>query len=113
MADASRKIAFQGVPGAYSHMACQLVKPDMDAVACASFEDMLTQVQEGHAALAMVPVENSTAGRVADVHHLLPQSGLHIIGEHFQRVNHHLLAPRGSRIENLKAVHSIMLNNIF
>ena len=106
MADASRKIAFQGVPGAYSHMACQLVKPDMEAVACASFEDMLTQVQEGHAALAMVPVENSTAGRVADIHHLLPQSGLHIIGEHFQRVNHHLLAPRGSHIENLKTVHS-------
>ena len=106
MADASRKIAFQGVPGAYSHMACQLVKPDMDAVACASFEGMLTQVQEGHAALAMVPVENSTAGRVADIHHLLPQSGLHIIGEHFQRVNHHLLAPHGSRIENLKTVHS-------
>ncbi|MDB4852140.1 prephenate dehydratase [Alphaproteobacteria bacterium] len=106
MADASRKIAFQGVPGAYSHMACQLVKPDMDAVACASFEDMLTQVQEGHAAMAMVPVENSTAGRVADIHHLLPQSGLHIIGEHFQRVNHHLLAPRGSHIENLKTVHS-------
>ena len=75
MADASCKIAFQGVPGAYSHMACQLVKPDMDAVACASFEDMLTQVQEGHATLAMVPVENSTAGRVADIHHLLPQIG--------------------------------------
>ena len=106
MSDISRKIAFQGVPGAYSHMACQLVKPDMDPVACASFEDMLTQVQEGHAALAMVPVENSTAGRVADIHHLLPQSGLHIIGEHFQRVNHHLLAPRGSYIENLKTVHS-------
>ena len=106
MSDISRKIAFQGVPGAYSHMACQLVKPDMDAVACASFEEMLTQVQEGHAALAMVPVENSTAGRVADIHHLLPQSGLHIIGEHFHRVNHHLLAPRGSHIENLKTVHS-------
>lgn len=106
MSDISRKIAFQGVPGAYSHMACQLVKPDMGAVACASFEDMLTQVQEGHAALAMVPVENSTAGRVADIHHLLPQSGLHIIGEHFQRVNHHLLAPRGSQLENLKTVHS-------
>jgi prephenate dehydratase len=106
VADASRKIAFQGVPGAYSHMACQLVKPDMDVVACASFEDMLTQVQEGHTALAMVPVENSTAGRVADIHNLLPQSGLHIIGEHFQRVNHHLLALRGSRLENLKTVHS-------
>ena len=106
MSVASQKIAFQGVPGAYSHMACQAVKPDMDAVACASFEDMLSQVQDGQAALAMVPVENSTAGRVADIHHLLPGSGLHIVGEHFQRVNHHLLAPRGSQIGALKTVHS-------
>ena len=87
-------------------MACQAVKPDMKAVASASFEDMLSQVQEGLAALAMVPVENSTAGRVADIHHLLPESGLHIIGEHFQRVNHHLLAPRGSQMDKLKTVHS-------
>ena len=106
MSVASQKIAFQGVPGAYSHMACQAVKPDMDTVACASFEDMLSQVQDGQATLAMVPVENSTAGRVADIHHLLPESGLHIVGEHFQRVNHHLLAPRGSRIDKLKVVHS-------
>ena len=106
MSDASHKIAFQGVPGAYSHMACQTVKPGMDAVACASFEDMLSAVQDGRAGLAMVPVENSTAGRVADIHHLLPESGLHIIGEHFQRVNHHLLAPRGSQLDNLKTVHS-------
>lgn len=106
MSDASHKIAFQGVPGAYSHMACQAVKPDMDAVACASFEDMLSAVQDGRAALAMVPVENSTAGRVADIHHLLPESGLHIIGEHFQRVNHHLLAPRGSQLNKLETVHS-------
>ena len=101
-----QKIAFQGVPGAYSHMACQAVKPDMDAIACASFEDMLNRVQDGQATLAMVPVENSTAGRVADIHHLLPESGLYIIGEHFQRVNHHLLAPRGSQIDKLKTVHS-------
>ena len=106
MSDASHKIAFQGVPGAYSHMACQAVKPDMDAVTCASFEDMLSAVQDGRAALAMVPVENSTAGRVADIHHLLPESGLHIIGEHFQRVNHHPLAPRGSQLDKLKTVHS-------
>jgi prephenate dehydratase len=106
VSDASQKIAFQGFPGAYSHMACQAVKPDMKAVASASFEDMLSQVQEGLAALAMVPVENSTAGRVADIHHLLPESGLHIIGEHFQRVNHHLLAPRGSQMDKLKTVHS-------
>jgi prephenate dehydratase len=104
--DAASKIAFQGVPGAYSHMACQAVKPDMQPVPCASFEDMLTQVQEGRAALAMVPVENSIAGRVADIHHLLPSSGLHIIGEHFQRVNHHILAPRGAKLENLTHVHS-------
>ena len=106
MSDASHKIAFQGSPGAYSHMACQAVKPNMDPIACASFEDMITEVQEGRAALAMVPVENSTAGRVADIHHLLPESGLHIIGEHFQRVNHHLLAPRGSQMNKLKTVHS-------
>ena len=106
MLDTSQKIAFQGVPGAYSHMACQAVKPNMDAIACASFEDMLNRVQDGQASLAMVPVENSTAGRVADIHHLLPESGLYIIGEHFQRVNHHLLAPRGSQIDKLKTVHS-------
>jgi prephenate dehydratase len=104
--DPPQKIAFQGVPGAYSHMACQAVKPTMDAIACASFEDMLNRVQDGQATLAMVPVENSTAGRVADIHHLLPESGLYIIGEHFQRVNHHLLAPRGSQIDRLKTVHS-------
>lgn len=106
MSDSSHKIAFQGLPGAYSHMACQAVKPDMEAIACASFEDMLNEVQEERAALAMVPVENSTAGRVADIHNLLPESGLHIIGEHFQRVNHHLLAPRGSHMEKLKTVRS-------
>ena len=106
MLDTPQKIAFQGVPGAYSHMACQAVKPNMDAIACGSFEDMLNRVQDGQATLAMVPVENSTAGRVADIHHLLPESGLYIIGEHFQRVNHHLLAPRGSQIDRLKTVHS-------
>ena len=76
-------------------MSCQAVKPDMEAVACASFEDMLKEVEEGRARLAMVPVENSIAGRVADIHHLLPSSGLYITGEHFQRVNHHIMAPEG------------------
>ena len=103
---ASKKIAFQGVPGAYSHMACQAVKPDMDTVACASFEDMLSQVQDGQATLAMVPVENSIAGRVADIHHLLPESGLFIVGEHFQPVNHNLLAPKGATLDTLMEVHS-------
>lgn len=106
MSDAALKIAFQGVPGAYSHMACQAVKPDMEPVPCASFETMLTEVQEGRANLAMVPVENSTAGRVADIHHLLPSSGLYIIGEHFHRVNHHIMAPRGATLDGLTHVHS-------
>ncbi|MDA0358365.1 MAG: prephenate dehydratase [Proteobacteria bacterium] len=106
MSDAAHKIAFQGFPGAYSHMACQAVKPDMEPVPCASFETMLTEVQEGRANLAMVPVENSTAGRVADIHHLLPSSGLYIIGEHFHRVNHHIMAPRGATLDGLTHVHS-------
>lgn len=106
MSDAAHKIAFQGVPGAYSQMACQAVKPDMEPVPCASFETMLTEVQEGRANLAMVPVENSTAGRVADIHHLLPSSGLYIIGEHFHRVNHHIMAPRGATLDGLTHVHS-------
>ena len=106
MSDSSNIIAFQGVPGAYSHMACQAVKPEMEVLACASFEDMILAVQEGRAALAMVPVENSIAGRVADIHHLLPDSGLFINGEHFQRVNHHLLAPTGATLDSLVEVHS-------
>ena len=106
MSDSSNIIAFQGVLGAYSHMACQAVKPEMEVLACASFEDMILAVQEGRAALAMVPVENSIAGRVADIHHLLPESGLFINGEHFQRVNHHLLAPVGATLDSLVEVHS-------
>jgi prephenate dehydratase len=106
MSDSSNIIAFQGVLGAYSHMACQAVKPDMEVLACASFEDMILAVQEGRAALAMVPVENSIAGRVADIHHLLPESGLYINAEHFQRVNHQLLAPKGATLETLVEVHS-------
>ena len=106
MSDAANMIAFQGVPGAYSHMACQAVKPEMEVLPCASFEEMILSVQEGRAALAMVPVENSIAGRVADIHHLLPESGLFINGEHFQRVNHQLLAPRGTTLDDLREVHS-------
>jgi len=106
MTDSSNIIAFQGVLGAYSHMACQAVKPQMEVMPCRSFEDMILAVQEGRAELAMVPVENSIAGRVADIHHLLPGSGLYINGEHFQRVNHQLLAPRGATLEDLVEVHS-------
>ena len=102
----SGKIAFQGLSGAYSDMACRAVHPDMETLPCASFEDMFQAVQEGTAELAMVPIENTVAGRVADIHHLLPNSDLNIIGEHFQRVNHRLLAVKGATLETLETVHS-------
>jgi prephenate dehydratase len=104
--DPSKTIAFQGELGANSHMACQAARPDLEPLPCHSFEDMLSAVQERRALCAMVPVENSVAGRVADIHHLLPESGLYIIGEHFQRVNAMLLGVKGARIEDLKEVHS-------
>jgi prephenate dehydratase len=105
-ADPARLIAFQGAPGAYSDLACRHVFPAMETLPCAAFEDAMAAVREGRAALAMLPIENSVAGRVADIHHLMPQSGLHIIGEHFRRVNHHLLAPKGATLAGLKTVRS-------
>ena len=106
MSDPNRTIAFQGELGANSHMACQAARPDFEPLPCHSFEDMLGAVQEGRAVSAMVPVENSVAGRVADIHHLLPESGLFITGEHFQRVNAMLLGVQGARIGALTEIHS-------
>ena len=99
-------IAFQGVPGAYSHLACSSVMPKAQTLACSSFSEMVLSVQQGEADFAMVPVENSTAGRVADIHHILPESGLYIIGEHFQPVNHKLLAIKGAQLSDITEVHS-------
>jgi prephenate dehydratase len=78
----------------------------MATLPCGSFEDAFSAVAQGQAALAMIPIENSVAGRVADIHHLLPQSGLHIIGEHYQRVNHHLLGVKGAAVQDITHVHS-------
>ena len=104
----SRKpiVAYQGIAGAYSHLACTNALPDHEPMPCQSFEDMLAAVQEGEADRAMVPVENSVAGRVADIHHLLPESGLFIVGEYFQRVNHMLLGLPGTRLDELKEVRA-------
>ena len=99
-------IVYQGVAGANSHIACQQVYPQMSAVSCKTFEDAFASVSEGHAALAMIPVENTVAGRVADIHHLLPESGLHIVGEHFVRVRHQLLAPEAASVETIERVYS-------
>jgi prephenate dehydratase len=100
------KIAFQGEPGANSHLAAQDAYPRMEALACPTFEDALAAVKTGAAKLAMIPIENSVAGRVADIHHLLPHSGLHIVAEHFERVRHQLLTLPGVKLSELKTVHS-------
>jgi prephenate dehydratase len=100
------KIAFQGEPGANSHLACSDAYPDMAAMPCATFEDALAAVKSGEAKLAMIPIENSVAGRVADIHHLLPDSKLYIVGEHFERIRQQLLALPGAKLSQLKTVHS-------
>ena len=99
-------IAFQGEPGANSHLACREVFPDMTALPSQTFEDAFAAVKDGKARLAMIPIENSLHGRVTDIHHLLPESGLYIIGEHFLRVHHQLLAVKGATLEGLKSVMS-------
>ncbi len=104
--DPRHTIAFQGAPGAYSDLACRTARPELATLPCRSFEDAFSALREGLASLAMIPIENSVAGRVADIHHLLPDSGLHIIGEHYQRINHHLLGLPGARVEQLTHVHS-------
>lgn len=99
-------ISFQGVPGAYSDLACRGAYPDMTTLPCASFQDAIDAVRDGRADLGMLPCENSLAGRVGDIHHLLPGSGLFIVGEQFQRVEHCLLGVKGATIPDLKRAHS-------
>jgi prephenate dehydratase len=105
-ADPTRTIAFQGAPGAYSDLACRRVFPDMATLPCNQFEDAFAALRDNRARLAMIPIENSVAGRVADIHHLMPDSGLHIIGEHFEPVNHHLLALPGTSLAQIRTVRS-------
>ena len=100
------KIAFQGEPGANSHNAIAEAFPNAEPLPCATFEDALAAISSGEADLGMIPIENSIAGRVADIHHLLPASGLHIIGEWFIPIHHQLMAPRGAKIEDLKTIES-------
>ncbi|MGI9503559.1 MAG: prephenate dehydratase [Geminicoccaceae bacterium] len=104
--EAPMKIAFQGQPGAYSHMACQQACPEFEPVPTETFDDAFTAVSDGRTERAMIAIDNSVAGRVADVHHLMPRSGLHIVGEHFQRVNHHLLVLPETSLDQLRIVHS-------
>jgi prephenate dehydratase len=102
----TRKISFQGAPGAYSDLACRTAFPDFTTLPCPTFEAAIDAVRESEASYAMLPTENSLSGRVPDMHVLLPESGLSIIAEHFQRVEHCLLAIKGTNIEGIRRVHS-------
>ena len=103
---AAKKIVFQGEPGANSHLAAREVYPDHEPVPCATFEDAFAAISTGDAAFGMIPIENSVAGRVADIHHLMPHSGLHIVAEHFMPVRHQLLAPKGAKLDEIRTVES-------
>ncbi len=106
MNDKTGNIAFQGEPGANSDTACRNVYPEMTPVPCATFEDAFDALQSGVAELAMIPIENTIAGRVADIHHLLPHSGFHIVGEYFLPIRFQLMALPGVGIEDIKTVYS-------
>jgi prephenate dehydratase len=103
----SRKIAFQGEPGAFSHAAAHALFPADEALPCVTFEDTITAVQNGDADYGVVPVENSLYGRITDIYHLLPQSGLFINGEHFLRIEMNLLGLPDTRLEEIKSVQSL------
>jgi prephenate dehydratase len=101
-----KRVVFQGEPGANSHLAIHEVYANSQAVPCATFEDCFAAITSGEADLGMIPIENSVAGRVADIHHLLPDSGLHIVAEHFMPVRHQLLAVKGAELSQIKTVES-------
>ena len=105
-AKSANSIAFQGEIGSYSHLACKARFPRLTPLPCPTFEDAINAVHDSKAAMAMIAVDNSVAGRVADVHHLLPGSGLKIVGEHFQAVHHHLLAIEGATLKTIKTAES-------
>jgi prephenate dehydratase len=104
-----KKIAFQGELGANGHEACRTHFPDYDPTPCPTFEDAFEAMKSGDCALGLIAVENSTAGRVADVHHLLPHSGLRIIGERFKPIRFQLMANKGVRIEDVETVSSMSI----
>ncbi|ESZ11771.1 MULTISPECIES: prephenate dehydratase [Mesorhizobium] len=106
MPEKTNRIAFQGEPGANSDTACRNMFPDMEPLPCPTFEDAFNAVETGKADLAMIPIENTIAGRVADIHHLLPESKLHIVGEYFLPIHFQLMVLPGVRRDQIKTVHS-------
>ena len=106
MSTSGKVIAYQGERGSNSHIACKEVFPDFEAIPCRTFEDVFAAVESGEARLAMIPVENTIAGRVGDIHHLLPGSSLHMIGEHYMRIKFQLMALPGVEIDDVKRAYS-------
>jgi len=111
MSDASlisraKRVAFQGEPGAYANLAAREALPHVMAVPRPTFDDAVEAVRAGETDLCIIPVENSLHGRIADIHHLLPDAGLYIVGEHFHRVRHQLLGVKGAKVAGLKSVYS-------
>jgi prephenate dehydratase len=106
MSKKPKSIVFQGEPGANSHIASREAYPELEAVPCPTFEDAFAALAGGEGDLAMIPIENSVAGRVADIHHLMPTSSLHIIGEHFLPIRHQLMALKGASLKTVKTVQS-------
>jgi len=101
-----QRISYQGEPGANSHVACNDAYPDLTPLPCSTFEDAIAAVKSGQAKYAMIPIENTLAGRVADVHHLLPEAGLYIVGEYFLPIRFHLMAPAGTKQEQITDIYS-------
>jgi prephenate dehydratase len=102
----ARRVVFQGEPGSYSHLAAREALPHCEAVAAATFEDAFASIRDGSVDLGMIPIENSLHGRIADIHHLLPDAPLYILGEHFHRVRHQLLGVEGATLSSIKTVVS-------
>src|SRR6201996_6812446 len=98
----AKRIAFQGEPGAYANLAAREAVPHASAIPKPTFEDAIDAVRSGDCDLCIIPVENSVIGRIADIHHLLPDSGLHIVGEHFLPIHHQLLGLKGAKLEAVK-----------
>lgn len=104
--DPKHTVAFQGIPGAHSDMACQRMHPYLHTMACETFQDVFTAVSDGTAAYGMIPIENSYAGRVAEIHNLLPEADVNIVSEYFHPVEHHLLGVKGTKVSDVKTVYS-------
>jgi len=102
----AKRIAFQGEPGAYANLAARLSVPHAQAIAKPTFEDAIEAAKSGDTDLVIIPVENSLIGRIADIHHLLPDSGLHIVGEHFMPIRHQLLGLKDASLDDIKSVYS-------